>query len=838
MGVKLNPPIVDNKSPAQVSLIGITIPFVMNKSVGWADFDSVVMILKTVQTNQQLAILECTRDSLYVKDGVYQAYFESNKNLPLLIGQYYKVQLAYKSAGVVGFYSGVTTFKFTSRPEVTIQQLDTSSSNIHFYNYTGHYYNSDRSEKVYSYEFNLFDGSNKLVASSGEKLHNSSSDTDTYSSTDQWTTRYGLQPGSMYTIVYKVKTLNGLEYSSPAYIITDNQGVPSDLFKYYDFIATNLEDHACVELSIQPKKKLEGAGRKFVNGKFVLLRASSEDNFNTWHELTRFIISSWDSKQEKVICNDYSVSQGVTYIYGLQAYNDQGIYSTREESSQVQVDFEDIFLSDGERQLRIRFNPKVTSIKNTILEAKMDTLGGKYPFFFRNGNVKYKEFPISGLISLLMDENEEFIKGIQYTKKTRENTPADPTDFQELSTMLTGNNFRREREFKTEVLEWLTNGKPKLFRSPGEGSFIVRLMNTSLSPNDTLSRMLHTFSCTAYEIADFNFENLREYGMMMDEYIETRELRSFNRQLEKAPNGTLFNLNACMATVTAVPFTTFNYRLQGDESTKQITVGATGVYVFSPSVLQETPLLEIGHSKGQDGWMPGAILSYSTYVNPAFDSFSYIHSISIDNKIEQWIGSNRPEIDYHLDTKKILKSIGMIHCLNIQKRHVRIVDTVEVKNGKNIFKNGDIIASYGRNDLIYCTSTKQYYDGRTALVIGPESAIDYRFQLRSDEDMIDLKGVNIEDGTGLEQLKGCESITTIGGRIVLTHISDVDYLYIGNGLYVDIAYQEINKLYTVEVIEGGQVYIAKQKWLETNKTSDYNKYYNLLYQAIQYEQGG
>ena len=135
MGVKLNPPIVDSKSPAQVSLIGITIPFVMNKSVGWADFDSVVMILKTVQTNQQLAILECTRDSLYVKDGVYQAYFESNKNLPLLIGQYYKVQLAYKSAGVVGFYSGVTTFKFTSRPEVTIQQLDTSSSNIHFYNY-------------------------------------------------------------------------------------------------------------------------------------------------------------------------------------------------------------------------------------------------------------------------------------------------------------------------------------------------------------------------------------------------------------------------------------------------------------------------------------------------------------------------------------------------------------------------------------------------------------------------------------------------------------------------------------------------------------------------------
>jgi hypothetical protein len=35
-----------------------------------------------------------------------------------------------------------------------------------------------------------------------------------------------------------------------------------------------------------------------------------------------------------------------------------------------------------------------------------------------------------------------------------------------------------------EVLRWLTDGKPKLFRSPGEGNFIVRLMNTSLAPND------------------------------------------------------------------------------------------------------------------------------------------------------------------------------------------------------------------------------------------------------------------------------------------------------------------------------------------------------------------
>jgi hypothetical protein len=76
------------------------------------------------------------------------------------------------------------------------------------------------------------------------------------------------------------------------------------------------------------------------------------------------------------------------------------------------MDFEDMFLTDDSRQLKIRFNPKITSFKNTILESKMDTLGGKYPFFFRNGNVKYKEFPISGLISMLSDEDSEFMTGV------------------------------------------------------------------------------------------------------------------------------------------------------------------------------------------------------------------------------------------------------------------------------------------------------------------------------------------------------------------------------------------------------------------------------------------
>jgi len=40
----------------------------------------------------------------------------------------------------------------------------------------------------------------------------------------------------------------------------------------------------------------------------------------------------------------------------------------KEIPTTIQADFEDMFIYDGERQLKVRFNPKVSSFKNTIPE--------------------------------------------------------------------------------------------------------------------------------------------------------------------------------------------------------------------------------------------------------------------------------------------------------------------------------------------------------------------------------------------------------------------------------------------------------------------------------------
>jgi hypothetical protein len=98
--------------------------------------------------------------------------------------------------------------------------------------------------------------------------------------------------------------------------------------------------------------------------------------------------------------------------------------------------------------------------------------------------VYYKEFSVSGLISFLSDENGLFSEAATLIDFTREATPSELELEYKSRTHPSAENFYKERNFKTEVINWLTNGETKLFRSPSEGNFIVRLTNTSLTPND------------------------------------------------------------------------------------------------------------------------------------------------------------------------------------------------------------------------------------------------------------------------------------------------------------------------------------------------------------------
>ena len=92
---------------------------------------------------------------------------------------------------------------------------------------------------------------------------------------------------------------------------------------------------------------------------------------------------------------------------------------------------------------------------------------------------------------------------------------------------------------KDELLKWLNNGEEKLFRSPTEGNYIVRLMNVSLSPTDSLGRMLHTFNCTAYEIEDFTYEALNSRGFIEIANASTAKIELYSVTFKDNGNKTM-----------------------------------------------------------------------------------------------------------------------------------------------------------------------------------------------------------------------------------------------------------------------------------------------------------
>lgn len=71
-----------------------------------------------------------------------------------------------------------------------------------------------------------------------------------------------------------------------------------------------------------------------------------------------------------------------------------------------------------------------------------------------------------------------------------------------------------ERKFRDFVMHWLSDGKPKLFRSETEGNMIVMLSGVTFSPLQGSSRMVYTFSGTVTEIAEYNLENLINYDLV------------------------------------------------------------------------------------------------------------------------------------------------------------------------------------------------------------------------------------------------------------------------------------------------------------------------------------
>lgn len=799
---KLYPPRIEASLPAFTRSLDscvLVVPFQLNRAVGRNDFNQVRLRIKTVQTNTLLCDGLMTETINFDNStGQWKAIFDLSQQ-QLTIGQYYKIQIAFAKNGAIGYYSDMALVKCTAKPNIYIKNLDAATaSNSHIYEYTGIYApTEDITEKVYSYCFNLYDEQNQLIETSGEQLHNASIDTDKAESSDTWLVTKTLKPGHWYSIQYSVTTINNLVVASPAYKIIQIDSV--DLNIGTDLRAYMMYDDGYVDLWLKPKAGMN----KNIHGSFIVVRASSDDNFNNWQELYRFeIVSEFPDKH---LWRDFTVQQGVEYKYALQAFNDNGLYSNRLESIDgiIRADFEDMFLFDGERQLNLKFNPQVSSFKSNILETKVDTIGSQYPFIFRSGHVNYKEFPISGLLSMLTDPNELFIKGVlppsNHDSRTQTASMGpvfdNPTD-------LTSDNFYRERQFKMEVLEWLNNGKPKLFRSPGEGNFIVRLMNTSLAPNQTLGRMLHTVSTTAYEVADFNYKNLNKYGFIKSIQRNYREMKINQFSLTDLFNGTIrpdagaahgFASGAYFISI-ANQFTSSLvldfYFLDGSVINWNVQ-NPTGQFNIP---INESPVVKIVYRDGdieQD-----AVITYGEYSVDISNDFSFITNVSIEDRIEQLLGQGM-HINIIDQMQDIRQQLGRFYYIKLSPRTVYSVYRKE--DGTYYWDREllHLIDSWDKNAIYEVKDIGIWLNG------SPEETLTAPPSFRAQ-----LNGQSFTDLSKIDRGNGQQ---TSGRFEAISNIDEVTILKLGTGVMADVVYQLKTLEYALEKTDG-TVNNAKKQW--------------------------
>ena len=343
---KLYPPYLEGTIPAFYGN-SITVPFSMNRAVGKNEIRGFSLLIKSIQTGDQLAELKAFKYNL--ENGT--ATFNLN-SINYLVGQPYKFQLAYIGNEGIGYYSTVAIAKYTEPPTIEIKNLIKNFLNKHIYNYVGEYKTKDITEKMYSCQFKVYDQNKNIIADTGEIIHNSLNDEAPkveadgrwYKASEQFDLIQELDAGKNYYIQFLVKTIGLIELDTGLYQIVQGEPIPPPPEHTVVINASLNYDNGYIDINMKHYNNSP------MIGKYVLSRASSKDNFKSWNEIMRFTLNK---EIKKEIWKDFTIEQGVQYKYAVFMVDKNNRYSTKSVSNIILADFEDMFLFDGDRQLKI-----------------------------------------------------------------------------------------------------------------------------------------------------------------------------------------------------------------------------------------------------------------------------------------------------------------------------------------------------------------------------------------------------------------------------------------------------------------------------------------------------
>lgn len=536
--INLYPPVIDTYQPAQIKGSALRIYFSISDynvysemknfaQVTISDQESNLSVLDKTKYPSQVMLktigIDNTRaiDKYYIDIDTTDGIFNIDK--------FYKVQIRFTSTEAASVslttpqaidawlsenldyfseWSRVTLIKWIAQNAISINGVTIGTSTVIDLPISDETllgkltFNEESKEYLNSYRLKLYDDENNLLLDSNIIY----TDKNSNDINEFWyKLKYGLTAGDNYTlnIYYQTNSLynNELECTLAA---TGNSGEDQG------FVFSARENKEDGEILI----RISRPPQTTFTGKLIIKRACDKDAFTIWEDMHTIDIDSASNFLYDWI--DQTVESGVLYKYALlESYNNVSYLKTYSKVLMIVLD--DMYLDIAEQQLKVQFNPQVSSFKRVINEGKIETIGSQYPYIRRNAAINYAQFPISGLISCQMDENEKFI-----TKEDLYGGKENLRKYEQFNSMEVNkpfmitidNDFVYEKKFRDVVMQFLMDGKVKLFRSATEGNYLVRLTDVSFTPNQQLGRMIWTFSATANEVADNTIDNYYKYNIL------------------------------------------------------------------------------------------------------------------------------------------------------------------------------------------------------------------------------------------------------------------------------------------------------------------------------------
>lgn len=321
---------------------------------------------------------------------------------------------------------------------------------------------------------------------------------------------YELKQDNSYKLLFEIETKNGYK-NSLLYPFTCSQ---SNVNELTGELSTYINEE-------QGYIKLIFTSDEVYMGNLVVRRTDSKSGFLKWEDLKYFEVYNNPGFEYY----DFTAESGLFYRYLVQKVDARGRRGTpvydqsRHNQTGVMAEWEHAFLLEttgngqvsGTKQLKLKYDFQISSYKTNISESRTDTIGSRYPFIRRNGNMYYRSFPVTGTITEYMDDANLFTDSNAlfdgYYNKYK--------NFKgQIDEYVNRYDYTYERKFREKVEEFLYNAKPKLYKSMQQGNIFIKLMQVSLTPKNELGRLVYSFSATAYEIDEASVNTFNNYGLI------------------------------------------------------------------------------------------------------------------------------------------------------------------------------------------------------------------------------------------------------------------------------------------------------------------------------------